>query len=774
VCHTCPPPRRSPVAYSVDGGAFNAARTGAPLTPFPNPTEGLIVPDPRHVPPNDVYALGTSPGGPPGAPPGGWGYATEGEIFQSDGDPLGAPPDGSNVDRMSAALGIGPVPGGPPYLGPFSPNPGAPAPAPLPPGALVGTLGLVPDDNVDGFSFGRDSGDVLLFSVDPVSVGLVGTAVRFHAVISPFGIPAALPLPTNPGGGDPGNEAAGDIYKSLAFAPFGSYIPLHLATGNIVGPASLAANELEIDEALLGLQAPSFNGSAIAPPEDDLDGLELSDVGDTIFGVDLVTNSTGVGPPDGIPERHVFFTIDTASPSYGPVDADDILVTPPGGFTFSIYADGTADIGLLPTDDIDALALSDVTVLGVRDPGLDEALFSLHPGSPSVLVGPDLIPGTGDERSAADIYYTSFTGTYALYAAAGALGLLPSDNVNALDIKPRDPAPPGGPPGSKKKLSREEELRAKHGIRVSQKRKCPLPSTVATVRITTFQFGGDQFTANGPTTGMRALTLFDPHRAVTTIDTELLSMQLNGVSGILGPVTIRAGRDFNLEPSLGLMEPFTTDRDFPAESFFDVFVTVDIPNFGLQLHNRDPFRVQTPVQEFPPYGHSYQGNESVLLVDQFDQPRGTLDLVIHRPLCQSNLNCDDLNACTTDSCQAGSGACIHTPLPDSDGDGVCNVVDTCPSFPNPGQGAVVFPNTILAVNPGQFCWSTPVTLKGVRGRLSLVSSYAVDNVFNLPSATCFPIAGTATDDYYLIQPDCPAGSWQSSLGAEPGRDPALP
>jgi hypothetical protein len=28
--------------------------------------------------------------------------------------------------------------------------------------------------------------------------------------------------------------------------------------------------------------------------------------------------------------------------------------------------------------------------------------------------------------------------------------------------------------------------------------------------------------------------------------------------------------------------------------------------------------------------------------------------------------------------------------------------------------------------------------------------------------------------YYLLRPDCPVGSWQTSVGAEPGRDAALP
>ena len=35
-----------------------------------------------------------------------------------------------------------------------------------------------------------------------------------------------------------------------------------------------------------------------------------------------------------------------------------------------------------------------------------------------------------------------------------------------------------------------------------------------------------------------------------------------------------------------------------------------------------------------------------------------------------------------------------------------------------------------------------------------------------------PASGTGF--YYLVRPDCLVGSWQTSLGAEPGRDLALP
>lgn len=147
-----------PVVYSVDRS--------------PNPAEGLLQPDPAHLPPNDVFALGPAPRA--------HHLPTEGEIFQSSGAILGGAPDMSNVDRIFAALGVGLTPGGPPYVGPFSPNPGALDPAQRRPG----TLGLVSGDDINSASFGLGGGNVLVFSVNPLAVGLPGTAVNFEAILS--------------------------------------------------------------------------------------------------------------------------------------------------------------------------------------------------------------------------------------------------------------------------------------------------------------------------------------------------------------------------------------------------------------------------------------------------------------------------------------------------------------------------------------------------------------------------------------------------------------
>jgi len=48
----------------------------------------------------------------------------------------------------------------------------------------------------------------------------------------------------------------------------------------------------------------------------------------------------------------------------------------------------------------------------------------------------------------------------------------------------------------------------------------------------------------------------------------------------------------------------------------------------------------------------------------------------------SQLNCDDSNSCTLDTCIAQTAQCIHTPLTgDADGDGVADCADDCPNTP---------------------------------------------------------------------------------------------
>jgi 5-methylthioadenosine/S-adenosylhomocysteine deaminase len=116
---------------------------------------------------------------------------------------------------------------------------------------------------------------------------------------------------------------------------------------------------------------------------------------------------------------------------------------------------------------------------------------------------------------------------------------------------------------------------------------------------------------------------------------------------------------------------------------------------------------------------------------------------------------------------------------DVDADGVLNACDNCPERANPDQGRVVFGQTLVATDANTFSWGVAADVKFVRGDLSTMSGYLVDLSGDLSKATVLRDAATpatGTGFFYLVRPagSCRAGSWQSSLGAEPGRDAALP
>jgi len=240
-----------------------------------------------------------------------------------------------------------------------------------------GVLVLRPHDNLISLSWGTDGTglkkSVLAFSVDPAAIGKTDTAVKQQAVGSGVSGAPVNQFPDNPGSGHPGDEAAGDIFKSPRFDLFGTY------ASDPLKPAAANANELHLDEMLLGLQPPKSRGNlitgnpalAIGTDEGDLDALEMDS---PIAAVDR--------DGDGMHEWPVFFTLDPASPSIsaGTFETSDILISmapdtdpdsfdlnPGSSFNVSLLASGTVRIGLETDDVIDALVLSDVSVEGAGE-----------------------------------------------------------------------------------------------------------------------------------------------------------------------------------------------------------------------------------------------------------------------------------------------------------------------------------------------------------------------------------------------------------------------
>jgi len=109
------------------------------------------------------------------------------------------------------------------------------------------------------------------------------------------------------------------------------------------------------------------------------------------------------------------------------------------------------------------------------------------------------------------------------------------------------------------------------------------------------------------------------------IDTEIVAMQLTGTATILpdrscplppGPVQVTIIED-PTQPSKGKVSDTTSDpaRDFPSESFFDVFFEVALPQIGLLPGGPPggppgaPVQVTNTINSLPPY-HS-PGNPSL-------------------------------------------------------------------------------------------------------------------------------------------------------------------
>lgn len=229
----------------------------------------------------------------------------------------------------------------------------------------------------DNFSSGDfDNLNVLSYGNNPIANPLFFSVDRVAV-----GLPgSSVNVEAQPGK----EEAAGDVFRSLP--------PLN-------------SNSVFVDEQTLGL-SPGFFG-------DDLDALEL--------------NSQ---------TQRVYFSIDqlSSSNSFGAGSlANDVFLNDLTG----VFASGETHIGLLESDDIDALALYDVFEPGILNPGIDKALFSLSTFSPSTFTysGTSYVPGVIGSLSPADVLLTDFTGGFSLWAAAGEIGLRSDDEVDALSTR---------------------------------------------------------------------------------------------------------------------------------------------------------------------------------------------------------------------------------------------------------------------------------------------------------------------------------------------------
>jgi hypothetical protein len=171
--------------------------------------------------------------------------------------------------------------------------------------------------------------------------------------------------------------------------------------------------------------APNVMNPYVSPTggqnQDNMDALEL-----------MAFDTDG----DKVQNTSIYFSLDPMSPSLGSIACPmmcspaDILLSPGPGpsnpyqwapaFSMGLNLQGMGD-------DIDALAVWDLGFPGdMPQPQIDFALFSLAPGSPYLL---------NNGFSPADIFATNFTGMNWRYLQAAQIGMLPTDNVDAIDVE---------------------------------------------------------------------------------------------------------------------------------------------------------------------------------------------------------------------------------------------------------------------------------------------------------------------------------------------------
>lgn len=117
--------------------------------------------------------------------------------------------------------------------------------------------------------------------------------------------------------------------------------------------------------------------------------------------------------------------------------------------------------------------------------------------------------------------------------------------------------------------------------------------------------------------------LDDDGDGLDEVETELVSLSLTGSDSVLGPISIMESSSFessgeieetnNLDPGVLNLAPFT-GGSFPADSFFDVFVEIEVD--GSRFVTDQPILIQGVISHKPPNtGEYYENIEEVELID---------------------------------------------------------------------------------------------------------------------------------------------------------------
>ena len=288
----------------------------------------------------------------------------------------------------------------------------------LAPGPLLQNIGPA-GSYIDSLSTNHSSNGLpirISFSVDRVSLGTAASAVaaRAAAFQQPADIYTTTDLYVDPSS-FAGTLGAGP-YAGVLAAPLGGAASNTLTVNGVAG---------------LGLIAPA--APIVAGSHDNVDGFDFSFV--------------DVAPADGLFDLDSYFTVnpdDAVGLGFSSADIFDVAAGAASNplAAYALAGGMGLDSSGAGTDSIDALVVFDNNLIGGggfggpgAEAGIDYALFSLSPGSASLgALG----------LSASDVFFTDFSGAFALYAGSASVGLVPlagaapfggDDNIDALELE---------------------------------------------------------------------------------------------------------------------------------------------------------------------------------------------------------------------------------------------------------------------------------------------------------------------------------------------------
>ncbi len=134
---------------------------------------------------------------------------------------------------------------------------------------------------------------------------------------------------------------------------------------------------------------------------------------------------------------------------------------------------------------------------------------------------------------------------------------------------------------------------------------------------------GETLAVTGPIAILRN-DPYNPDDDHMTIDTEIISMSLTGTSSLLGPITVVQSPT---RPSIGAIRQQAISHDFPADSFFDVFIEIQTDGPYSTYHNDEPMRVSATIDRIPPLG-TYPSEVPVPLKDEGETIVGSIERLV--------------------------------------------------------------------------------------------------------------------------------------------------